>query len=96
VIPLFERFDAFPDPEGQYYLGRSLVRLEAADRALEFLTRAERNGFFCFPAFERDPWLDPLRCDPRFLEILRRAESRTRDAARAFEDHPGSRVIRVG
>lgn len=96
VVPLFARFDAFPDPEGQYYLGRSLVRLGAMDRALEFLARTESNGFFCFPAFERDPWLDPLRCDPRFLEIVRRVEARTRDAARAFEDHPGSRVIRVG
>ncbi len=96
VVPLFARFDTFPDPEGQYYLGRSLVRLGAMDRALEFLARTESNGFFCFPAFERDPWLDPLRCDPRFLEIVRRVEARTRDAARAFEDHPGSRVIRVG
>jgi len=96
VVPLFDRFDALADPEGLYYLGRALVRLDTPDRGLDFLTRAEQNGFFCFPAFERDPWLDPLRCDPRFIEILRRAELRTRDAARAFEDHAGSRVIRVG
>lgn len=96
VLPIFDRFTTFPDPEGQYYLGRALVRLEVLDRGLEFMDRAERNGFFCFSAFERDPWLDPLRGNPRFLDILRRAESRTRDARHAFEDHPGSRVIRVG
>lgn len=96
VVEIFERRRTFPDPEGQYYMGRALMRVDAADRAIEFLERAESNGFFCFPAFERDPWLDPLRGDRRFLDILRRAESRTRDAARAFEDHPGSRVIRVG
>lgn len=96
VVSIFNRRRTFSDPEGQYYMARALVRLDSHDLAIEFLDRAEREGFFCFAAFEHDPWLDPLRHDARFIEVLRRAEQRTRDAARAFEDHPGSRVIRVG
>jgi tetratricopeptide (TPR) repeat protein len=96
VIPLIERFAAFPDPEGVYYIARSLARLGHASRAIDLVESSIERGFHCFPAFARDPWLDPLRSDGRFGAILRRAEERTAAATRAFDAHPGSRVLLVG
>ena len=92
---IFERYIDFPDPEGRFHMGRCLARLGNTDRALDALSRAE-EGFFCYPFFMRDPWLDVLRADERFVAILRRAETRYHDALRAFEQHPGSRLLGVG
>jgi pentatricopeptide repeat protein len=60
------------DPEALFYMMRSYARLGERDRALDLLERISRS-FFPVTAFERDPWLDPLRDSPRFAEILRRA-----------------------
>jgi serine/threonine protein kinase/tetratricopeptide (TPR) repeat protein len=96
AIELFrQRFD-FPDPEGQCFMARALVRVGALELALDRLDHSEATGFFCYPFFASDPWLDPLRSDARFVDILKRAESRMRAASRAFEEHPASRVLGVG
>jgi len=91
-----EEFRQFPDPEGLFYIARGLVRIGRHDDAIEMLDRTERDGFFCYPIFARDPWLDPLRGDARFVAILKRAEERMRNAQRAFDAHPGSRVLVIG
>ena len=91
-----EEFRTFPDPEGRFYISRGLVRIGHPDEAVEMLDGAERDGFFCYPVFAHDPWLDPLRGNPRFVGILKRAEERMRNAQRAFDAHPGSRVLVVG
>jgi non-specific serine/threonine protein kinase len=96
ALEFFDLFYNFPDPEGVYYTARSFARLGANDQAVALLEKSEKNGFFCYPFFIRDSWLDPLRGDAKFNEILRRAESRWRDAKRAFESHPGSRVLTIG
>ena len=96
AVPLLTRFMNFPDPEGLYYITRALAFLGETEHALSAFERAERNGFFCYGFFTRDPWLDPLRMNARFMEILRRAETRMREARRAFEEHPASRVLTVG
>ena len=86
----------FPDPEGLYYMGRSLTRIGEYSDAIEQLRSSVEGGFYCYPFFVRDSWLDPLRGDARFVEILKLAESRTRDAQRAFDEHPASRVLNAG
>jgi hypothetical protein len=63
----------FRDPEGHYYLARQLSYLGADDWALEMFSRAVDNGFFCYQAFVRDPWLDHLRGKRAFSAIMQKA-----------------------
>jgi tetratricopeptide (TPR) repeat protein len=85
----------FRDPEGLFYLSRHLAHLQAAGPALDLLERVVDGGFSCFPAMARDPWLDPLRKKPAFSKLLRRAETRHRDAVAAFERFGGAKILHV-
>ena len=85
----------FRDGEGIYYGVRGYTRMGETEKALNALERAVEYGFFCYPAFVRDPWLDPLRSHPRFINLLRRVETRHRSAARLFVDHGGDRLLGV-
>ena len=96
TLSIFNELADFPDPEGMYYMGRSMAHVGEPDTALLGLTSAVDRGFFCYPFFVRDAWLDPVRGDARFIEVLRRAEGKWREAKRAFDEHPGSRVLSVG
>lgn len=93
---MYEGLRDFPDPEGLYYMARAMAHVGEIEIALDNIERSQKSGFFCFPFFMRDSWVDPLRGEPRFAEVLRNAENQWRDAQRAFEEHPGSRVLRVG
>jgi tetratricopeptide (TPR) repeat protein len=72
----------FRDPEGLYYQARQLSYLGADDWALEMFSRAVNNGFFCYPSFAHDPWLDHLRGKPAFSTIMRKAAHQHQQAAR--------------
>ena len=96
ALRLYDQFIEFPDPEGLYYVGRGYARVGGLEQALGMLDQSERGGFFCYPFFMRDPWIDPLRGNERLNEILHRAESKWREAKSKFESHPGSRVLTIG
>jgi hypothetical protein len=85
----------FRDPEGLFYLSRHLAHLQATDPALDLLARVVDGGFSCFPAMDRDPWLDPLRDKPAFTTLLRRAETHYRDAVAAFDRLEGSKILAI-
>ena len=85
----------FRDPEGLFYLARHLAHVNEVKPALDLLERVVASGHFCFPALDRDPWLDSLRKKPAFTRLLRGAETRHQEAQAAFEKLGGHQVFRT-
>ena len=83
------------DPEGLYFAARALVRIGEHDRAITMLDRVVERGFYGWPAFLRDPWLDRLRGETRFALVVRRAQERSREAEHAFRLLEGGAVLGV-
>jgi len=83
------------DPEARYYLARQLARLGARQAALDEMGKVVEQGFHCPQALARDSWLDPLRDAPEFTAILERAERGRREAAGAFVEAGGERLLGV-
>jgi TolB-like protein len=83
----------FRDPEGIYFLARAFAHVGAVDEAVDMLARVVDGGFFCYDAFARDPWLDPVRSAPRFRELMRAAEQKRREAEVAFIQAGGERLL---
>jgi TolB-like protein/tetratricopeptide (TPR) repeat protein/predicted Ser/Thr protein kinase len=83
----------FRDPEGIYYLARQFSFLGEPERALETLSRAINQGFVCYPAMVRDPWLDAIRARTEFADLLRQANDRHREAAAAFVAGGGETLL---
>jgi tetratricopeptide (TPR) repeat protein len=95
AIELIERSLALlvRGPEELYQQARNLAYLSEHERALAILRRAVDEGFFCYPALVRDPWLHPLRGNPAFETIQERALERNRAAVRMFVEAGGERVL---
>lgn len=85
----------FSDPEGLFYLTRHLAHLNEIEPALALLERVVAGGFFSYPAMIEDPWLNPLRGIPRFVELLDTVEKQHRAAEEDFERLDGHRVLRT-
>ena len=62
-----------------YSVGAAFAQLGDGSAAVEWLERAADTGFPCYPWFERDPLLNPVRANPRFVALL--ARLRTADEA---------------
>jgi hypothetical protein len=63
--------------------------------ALSLLNQVVDGGFSCSRPLVHDPWFDSLRAEPRFIRILRRAEAKSADAAAAFAEAGGERLLGV-
>jgi hypothetical protein len=83
------------DPEGRFYGARHVAHLGDYPLALRVLASAVDDGFFCLPAFMKDPWLDGLRGMPEFADIVKRAEMRHRHALISFLTSEGDRVLGI-
>jgi non-specific serine/threonine protein kinase len=94
-LAAIDRMSNIPDPEGRFYLARQLAFLNEPAGALNLLTHVVDDGFFCLPAFSRDPWLDSLRGTAEFASIMRRVEARHRQAIISFLSAEGDRVLGV-
>jgi tetratricopeptide (TPR) repeat protein len=85
--------DGLADPEAKYYIARSLAKLAAPEAALALLREVVQDGYVCYPAFARDPWLDAIRHMPTFLEVLDTARSRHEAAAEACRKAGGDALL---
>jgi hypothetical protein len=83
------------DPEGRFYVARHLAYLGEGEEALAILKHVVEDGFFCLPAFTRDPWLDSLRGTHEFTALMRRAETRHRQAIISFLTAEGDRLLGI-
>jgi serine/threonine protein kinase len=85
----------FRDPEGMYYLARQFGYLGEETSALDMLTRAIDNGFFCHQTMLRDPWLDALRGRNEFTALLNKALQLHREALTAFLGGGGASLLGI-
>ena len=88
--------EAVRDPEGIFHAARILAYVGDADRALRLLQESVDHGFFCYPVFTRDPWLDSVRGRPEFADVLRSVEKRHREAITVFFEAGGYGVPGLG
>jgi TolB-like protein len=81
------------DPEGFMSGGIIVCRLGLYDLALQALTKAVDGGYSVVEPLLHDPWLAPLRDEPRFIEILRRAQARRDEALAVFRAEGGVALL---
>jgi len=62
------------DPEWSYYVAVKLSLLEAKQEALDWLENAIDRGFINYPALEREPFLDSIRGEERFKNLMERVK----------------------
>jgi tetratricopeptide (TPR) repeat protein len=73
-----------------YGLGSAYAQLRDPDTAVRWLSRAATSGFACYPWYARDPLLDPVRTDPRFVAFMRDLH---RSWAAMREKHAGQPAV---
>ena len=87
---LAQRVAAEPDliHHGAYGLGTAYAQLREPATALRWLSQAATTGFPCYPWYERDPLLDPIRDDPRFADFMREQRRSWEDARAKYATLP--------
>ncbi len=63
------------DPVFAYYLASTYSLLAEKDKAIRRIDRAIELGWLDYSIYEKDPNLNNLRSDPRFIEILSRLKT---------------------
>jgi TolB-like protein/DNA-binding winged helix-turn-helix (wHTH) protein/tetratricopeptide (TPR) repeat protein len=57
------------------FIAMIYAQLNKPDLAVDWLEKTAANGFPCYPSFEQDRALDPIRQNPRFVAFLARQRS---------------------
>jgi tetratricopeptide (TPR) repeat protein len=83
----------FHDPEGLLHAARPLSLVGETDFSLEVLQGVVESGLYCPRVLTNDPWLDPIRTDPRFTRILQRAVEGQRAAAADYLRVGGESIL---
>lgn len=72
---------SYMDHHVAYSLGAAYAQLGDADASIKWLERAADTGFPCYPWFERDMLLEPVRGDVRFRALIDRLRATLRPRA---------------
>jgi hypothetical protein len=81
------------DPEGFMSGGIMVCNVGSYDLALGALAKAVEGGYTVVEPLLHDPWLAPLRKEPRFAEILQRAQARRDEALAVFRAEGGEALL---
>jgi eukaryotic-like serine/threonine-protein kinase len=81
------------DPEAFLMFGDTLVRVGAREEGLALLEQAVAGGFWPVWHLRESPGLAPVRDDPRFQALYRRAAEGRADAERRFRAAGGERLL---
>jgi TolB-like protein/predicted Ser/Thr protein kinase/tetratricopeptide (TPR) repeat protein len=82
------------DSETLWQAARIFAYFGEKARALAAFNLSLERGFIVYRILTReDPWLDSLHSSPEFEDLLRRAESRYREAAAAFRGAGGEQLL---
>ena len=88
---LAERVASEPEliHHGAYGLGAAYAQLSDPVAAVRWLSQAATTGFPCYPWYERDPLLDPIRDDARFVFFLQGLYRSWEDARMKYANGSG-------
>jgi DNA-binding winged helix-turn-helix (wHTH) protein/TolB-like protein len=77
----------YMDHHVAYSMGVAYAQLRDNVRAIQWLTRAVDTGFLCYPWYENDPLLQPLRGNAEFRQLMERMR-KSWDGAKARYVNP--------
>jgi TolB-like protein/tRNA A-37 threonylcarbamoyl transferase component Bud32/lipoprotein NlpI len=75
LIDLVLGKQGYVDHHVAYSLGAAYAQLRQPRQAAMWLANAIETGFPCYPWFERDPLLDPVRQDPGIRDLIGRLKA---------------------
>jgi serine/threonine protein kinase/tetratricopeptide (TPR) repeat protein len=81
------------DAEGMYYAAWSFATLGEWDAAVNSFQRSVTEGFYCYPAFKREPAFDPIRTRPEFQQAFRLAQTKHHEAQKIFIEEGGPQLL---
>jgi serine/threonine protein kinase/Tfp pilus assembly protein PilF len=88
-----ERASSLDDPEARFFIACLRAKMNEPEQALESLSLALDNGYRCHHALLHDRWLDSLRADARFSELVTRAAKMNLEARGVFLDNGGGQLL---
>jgi len=59
-----------PSHHTAYFIASAYARINKAELAVKWLQEAADTGFPCYPLFQRDSNLDPIRKNPAFIALM--------------------------
>lgn len=78
AVQKFESYN-INDSEAWFHIGVNYALLGDKEGALRLLTRAAKGGYFNYPSFLNEPFLDSLRDDDEFKKLLKLVEEKHLD-----------------